>query len=111
MPLSQALYKTDRPSELERAEYYQPHIAQKLHAGKWRFTVTERHGWYDDNKKEVFNEVITLDPEGSEGFDTLQEAWKRYDEQVRRRVADAFNHSFSLEFDPGQGPIQVYKEL
>jgi hypothetical protein len=112
MPLIETRYKTNAPEELERAEYYQPRVEQKFHAGKWRYTVTETHAWYDDAKKEVVHKVTTLNPEAAEGFATIKEAWKRYEEQVRHRVADGFSHSFSLEFDIHKmGPVQIYKQL
>ena len=112
MPLIETLYKTSAPEQLERAEYYQPRVEQKFHGGKWRYTVTETHAWYDDLKKEVVHKVTTLNPEAAEGFATIEEAWKRYEEQVRRRVADGFSHSFSLEFDSQKmGPVQIYKQL
>jgi len=112
MPVIETLYKTNAPEQLERAEYYQPHINSKFHHGKWFFVVTETHAWYDDQKKEVFNKVTTLDPQPEEGFATIEEAWKRYDEQVRRRVADGFVHSFYIEFDSTiMGPVHLYRQL
>jgi len=112
MPVIETLYKTDAPQELDRAEYDQPRIESKFHQGKWRFVVTETHAWYDDQKKEVFNKVTTLDPQPDEGFATIAEAWKRYDEQVRRRASDGFVHSFSIEFDSEKmGPVHIYRRL
>ena len=108
----ETLYKTNAPEQLDRAEYYQPRIEQKFYDGKWRFIVTEKHGWYDDGEGKVVHHMITLDPSGSEGFDSIEEAWRRYQQQIDRRVADGFKHSFSIEFDPDKGlPVQLYKKL
>jgi hypothetical protein len=99
MPLIETLYKTDEPQQLERSEYYQPRIEQRFRDGKWSFLVTETHAWYDDRKKEVVLRVSTLNPQADEGFATIEEASRRYDEQLRRRASDGFVHCFYVDFD------------
>ncbi len=112
IPVLETLYRTNAPEELERAEYYQPHIESKFHDGKWFFVVTETHAWYDDKEKKVVNHVTTLNPDATEGYAKIEEAWKSYDEQVRRRVSDGFVHSFSIEFDSQRmAPVHIYKQL
>jgi hypothetical protein len=112
MPVLETLYKTNAPEQLERAEYYQPRVETKFHHGGWFFVVTETHAWYDDQKKEVVLQVTTLDPGADEGFATIEEAWKRYNQQVRRRVDDGFVHSFYIEFDTNtMGLVHKYRHL
>ncbi len=74
MPVMETLYKTNAPEELERAEYYQPRIEQKVLCGKWAFFVTEKHAWYDDRGKQVFAPGFTLDPKEEEGYPSLEAA-------------------------------------
>lgn len=112
MPVIETLYKTNVPEQMKRAEYYQPRIESKFHHGKWFFVVTETHAWYDDEEKEVVQRVTTLNPQADEGFATIEEAWKRYEQQVRRRASDGFVHSFYIEFDSDtMGPVHKYRHL
>jgi hypothetical protein len=112
MPVIETLYKTNVPEQMKRAEYYQTHIDAKFHGGKWVFVVTEKHGWYNDQGKEVIDPRTTLDPGGDEGFATIEEAWRRYDQQVQRRASDGFVHSFYIEFDGNAlGPVHKYRHL
>ncbi len=112
MPVIETLYKTNAPELLERAEYYQPRIESKFLQGKWFFVVAETHAWYNDQEKDVKLQVTTLNPQADEGFATIEEDWKRYDEQVRRRASDGFVHSFYIEFDSHtMGPIHLYRRL
>ena len=104
----ETLYKTASPEELERAEYYQPHIEPKFHQGKWFFVVTEKHAWYDGTEKDAKLQVTTLDPEPTEGFTTIEEAKERYDQQVEQRVSEGLTHSFSIDWD-GNAMRPVYK--
>jgi len=99
MPVMETLYKTNAPEELERAEYYQPRIEQKVLCGKWVFFVTEKHAWYDDRGKQVLAPGFTLDPKEEEGYPSLEAAKARYDQQVKHRASEGFVHSFYIEFD------------
>jgi hypothetical protein len=117
MPLIETLYKTNVPGELPQAEYYQPRLEPRAgYDRKPCFVVTEKHGWYDasqtDTKFARKIQVTTLNPQSSEGFATIEEAFRRYDQQVQRRVGDGFVHSFSIEFDgETMGPVTIYKDL
>ncbi|SRR5713101_10202766 len=112
MPVIETLYKTNAPEQLERAEYFQPRIEQKYRSGRCVFVVTEKHGWYDDQGKEVIDPRSTLDPRADEGFDSLEEAQSRYDEHVRRRASEGYFHSFYIEFDiDTMGPVYKYRLL
>jgi hypothetical protein len=103
--LFETLYKTNAPQEIERAEYYQPHLDAQLVHGKTVYFVREKHGWYDDRMKRVFHSTATLDPE--EGFPAYEKAEARYKKQVRYRASAGFIHSFI--FDPFGDPPFKYR--
>jgi hypothetical protein len=74
--------------------------------------VTETHAWYDGEEKDAKLRVTTLDPQATEGLANLEEAWRRYNEQVRRRGSDGFVHSFYIEIDSNTlGPVYKYRYL
>ncbi len=97
----ETLYKTDTVTELERAEYYQPHLDVYISNGRAVYFVRERHGWYSDAEKRAIHNTTTLNPE--EGFDTYAEAEAMYNKQIAHRASEGFVHSFSL--DPFRGVI------
>jgi hypothetical protein len=112
MPMIETLHRTNVPEEMMRAEYYQPRMEMKFHQEKWVFVVSETHGWYDGQQKEAVQKITTLNPEATEGFATIGEAWERYREQVSRRVSDGFVHSFYIEFDGNTlAPVNHYRQL
>jgi hypothetical protein len=112
MRMSETLYRTNVPEQMTQAEYYQPRMEMKFHQGKWVFIVSETHGWYDGQKKEVVEEVTTLNPEATEWFSTIEEAWRWYGAQVLRRVLDGFVHSFYIDYDGNTlAPVEHYRYL
>lgn len=92
----ETLYKTDSPTELEHAEYYQPNLDMEFVEGKWIFFVREKHGWFNDARKRAEHHITTLSPD--EPYTDAKEAQARYDQQLRHRASEGFVHSFS--FDP-----------
>jgi hypothetical protein len=87
-------------------------VACKFRLGKWVYVVTEKHGWYDDQGKEVIDPRYTLDPRADEGFDSIEEAQKRYDQQIQHRASEGYVHSFYIEFDSDTlGPVHRYRLL
>lgn len=95
----ETLYKTNRPEELERAEYYQPRIDVERVSGRTVYFGSERHGWYSEAEKRAIHHTATFSPE--EGFGTFEEAAKWYDQQIKHRASEGFVHSFLL--DPFEG--------
>ena len=103
----ETLYKTAKPQELERAEYYQIRLVHELLQGQTVYFVREKHGWYDDRQKRAVHNITTLDPE--QGFATYEEAKQRYDQHLHHRASEGFVHSFSI--DPLRDPPFIYRLL
>ena len=101
----ETLYKTDHPERLEFAEYYQPQIDMEPRNGRWTYFLREKHGWFNDSEKRAVHHSHTLNPE--DGFASLEEAIRAYEQQIRHRASEGFVHSFSL--DPMVG--QVYSKI
>lgn len=98
----ETLYKTNVPEELERAEYYHPMLDVQTVGSSCRYFVRETHGWFSDPEKKNFHHVSTLNPTAEEGFDSYEEAKRKYDEQVRHRAKEGFVHAFSLDLPDGR---------
>lgn len=101
----ETLYKTDDPEQLEKAEYYQLHLETERLNGKWMYFVREKHGWFDTETRKPKDHRYTLDPE--EGFDSFEEAQKRYEQHLLHRASEGFVHLFSI--DPYEG--QRYRRI
>lgn len=93
----ETLYKTEAPkSFMDGGEYYQPSVDFEFRDGVRAFFVREKHGWWDEVKKEPANMTVTLSPD--EGYPTLEEALDRYDQQLHYRASQGFVHAFSVDF-------------
>ena len=90
----ETLYQTDVPQELDRAEWYQPHIDLRQVDGKTVFFVMEKHRWYSEGDKQPYHVVVTFQPEEHM---TEEEARVWYDDQVQSRAKAGFVHSFSWD--------------
>src|SRR5579884_2580156 len=81
-------YRTDKPEELDRAEYYQVQIDPRYINGSWHYFVLEKHGWFDDLLKKAVNHTFTLNTD--EGFTDYNEALLRHREQQAHRAKEGF---------------------
>ena len=102
----ETLYKTNRPEEMEQAEYYQPHDAQFTN-GAWLWFVREKHGWWHAANKRAVNHATTLSPE--EGVTEL-EARVWFDKQQRHRASEGFVYAFSIDYFAEGGAI-VWRKI
>ena len=88
------LYKEPDPTP-ELAEYYQLTVLEL--AGQ-TYAVTEKHGWWDEEKqKAIFHSVMLDDRE----FPSLLDALKRHDEHVSKLVKNGFPFQAYLDFSDG----------
>lgn len=85
-------FNSDDPVSILETEYYQPLFDFEFRNGEEVFFVREKHGYFDDQQKKLVNPVTTLDPE--EGFTRADEAWKRYEQQLRYRASQGFTQAF-----------------
>jgi hypothetical protein len=103
----ETLYKTAKPTNFKDGEYYQPDLKVEFRNGVQMYFVREKHGYWDETKKKMANQTVTLDPE--EGFTDFAEAKRRYERQVEYRASQGFVHSFSIDFE-GPDPVK-YRRL
>lgn len=108
----ETLYRTDARGKTfdgfanPETEYYQPRIEVEYRDGKQAFFVRETHGYFDDQQKRPANITVTLSPD--EGFSTLAEAERRYEEQLRYRASNGFVHAFAFDpFSPDRSSYRV----
>lgn len=87
------------PASISETEYFQPLFELEFQDGKHVFFVREKHGYFDDQQKKPVHPIDTLSPE--EGFATEQEAWKKYEQQLRFRALQGFTHALSVRIPEG----------
>jgi len=103
----ETLYKIKWPGNSPvEGEFYELSLEAIGPGGVVGCRVTERHGWWDEQKQAPVWLGPTLLPD--EGYPTLEEAQERYNQQRLRRVKDGFKHSYRLDMH-GDGPI--YREI
>ncbi len=104
----ETLYRSAKPKTfVEGGEYYQPSLDVEMRDGKPAYFVREKHGFWNEEEKRVANHTVTLSPD--EGFATWAEAEDRYTQQVAKRAAEGFIHSFSI--DPTKDNPVVYRQI
>jgi hypothetical protein len=101
----ETLYKTNRPEDMEHAEYYQPQLDAVFVNGAWSWFVREKHGWWDGKK--AVNHTTTLSPE--EGVSEVEaRAW--FEKQQKFRASEGFRYAFSIDYFAPGGAI-VWREI
>jgi hypothetical protein len=101
----ETLYKTNRPEDMEHAEYYQPQLDLVFVNGAWSWFVREKHGWWDGKK--AVNHTTTLSPE--EGVSEI-EARSWFEKQQKFRASEGFRYAFSIDYFAPGGAI-VWREI
>lgn len=90
------VYKTPRPEDDSRAEYYTIFLLRKVFRGQAMFFLHEKHGFFEDAEKTAHGSVETFGDK--EGYASMSEAIDRFEAQLQRRAKDGFIHSFARAY-------------